>query len=255
MVAASPDPSSRFDVTVLGSSDAFCSGGHLNAAYLFETARSTFLVDCGPTALYALKRHGIDPGRLDFVIVSHLHGDHFAGLPFLLLEYLYESPRSRPLLIVGPPGIEERVWTLTRTIYRDVVARSLPFELRFHELVPEHAATIADVAILPVRVPHQVDDTAFALRLAAGGKRVLYSGDTPWIDRFLELARDVDLFLCECTAYDDSMGRHIEFTTLRPLLSRLACRRLVLIHLGREMRARAESLGVECASEGMIIRL
>src|SRR5215831_7867066 len=106
----------QVDVTILGSADAFCSAAHLNAAYLFESARSTFLVDCGPTILVAMKQRAIDTTSLDFVVVSHLHGDHFAGLPFLLLEYTYENPRQRPFVIVGPPGIEDRVWTLYRTM-------------------------------------------------------------------------------------------------------------------------------------------
>lgn len=249
------DVPAKLDVTVLGSSDAFCSGAHLNAAYLFETAGTTFLVDCGPTTLFALKQRGIDTNCIDFVIVSHLHGDHFAGIPFLILEYMYENPRRRPFAIIGPPGIEERVWTLVRTLYSDVVSKALPFALEFHELAPERTATVQGVEILPVRVPHQLEDTALALRLSVAGKHVLYSGDTPWIDRFIELARDVDLFLCECTAYAGSMGRHIEFEHLRTLLPRLACRRLVLIHLGREMREHAATLGVECATDGLLIHL
>ena len=243
------------EITVLGSSDAFCSGAHLNAAYLFRTARSTFLVDCGPTTLLGLKQRTIDTGCLDFAVISHMHGDHFAGLPFLLLEYMYENVRERPFLIVGPEGIEERVWTLFRTLYSDVHSKKLPFELRFEELVPEQPTGVADVRILPIRVPHQLEETALALQLEIGGARVLYSGDTPWIDRFLELARGADLFLCECTAYGRSMGRHIEFDHLRTLLPQLACKRLVLMHLGREMREHAASLGVECATEGLVIRI
>jgi len=248
------DPT-RLQVTVLGSADAFCSGANLNAAYFFETSRSAFLLDCGPTILYAMKKQGIDTGRIDFAIVSHFHGDHFGGLPFLLLEYMFERPRSRPFVILGPVGIEDRVRSLFRLLYRDVSAKPLPFELQFRELVPEQRTTVAEVEILPVRVPHQDDETALALRLEADGARVLYSGDTPWMDRFLDLARGVDLFLCECTAYDGSLGRHIDFTTLQPLIGRLECGRLVLMHLGREMRARAATLGVECATEGLVIRV
>src|SRR5262245_38603902 len=127
----------RPELTVLGSSDAFCSGAHPNAAYLFRSARSTFLVDCGPTTLLAMKQYHIDTTSIDFVVVSHMHGDHFAGLPFLLLEYMYENPRERPFVIAGPEGIEERVWTLFRTLYSDVHSKALPFELRFEVLVPE----------------------------------------------------------------------------------------------------------------------
>jgi ribonuclease BN (tRNA processing enzyme) len=242
-------------ITVLGAADAFCSEAHLNATYLFETARSTFLVDCGPTVLLAMKRRRLDTLRLDFVIISHLHGDHFGGLPFLLLEYMYERPRTRPFVVLGPPGIEERLWALFRALYSDLERDALGFELRVEELVPETLARIADVEVLPVRVPHQVEDVALALRLTIGDKRVLYSGDSPWIDRFLDLANGADLFLCECTAFASSMGRHVEYRQLRPLLPKLGCRRLVLIHLGREMREHAAEIEAECAVEDMIIEL
>jgi ribonuclease BN (tRNA processing enzyme) len=244
----------KLDVTILGSSDAFCSGGHPHATYMVETTQATFLVDCGPTVLLALKRQGIDTARIDFVAISHMHGDHFGGLPFLLLEYIYERPRTRPFVVLGPRGIAERVWTLMRALYPDVLPESLPFEIRFVELEPERQATIADVAIHPVRVPHQDEDVSLALAFTSGGKRLLYSGDSPWDDRFIALARGVDLFLCECTAYAEPMGRHIQWTTLKPLVPSLACKRLVLIHLGREMREHCAELGVECASEGMKIR-
>ena len=244
----------KLDVTVLGSSDAFCSGGHPYASYLVETRGATFLVDCGPTVLLAMKQHGVDTARLDFLVVSHMHGDHFGGIPFLLLEYIYERPRTRPLRVLGPAGIRDRVWTLTRALYPDVVPDALPFALEFVELEPERPTTVADVELYPVRVLHQDADVSLAIRFTAGGKRFLYSGDSPWDDRFLALARDVDLFLCECTAYEEPMGRHIQWTTLAPFVPRLECRRLVLIHLGRAMRAHCAELGVECATEGMTIR-
>jgi ribonuclease BN (tRNA processing enzyme) len=243
------------DVTVLGSGDAFCSGGHFHAAYLFETGGATFLVDCGPTILASMKQRGLDTARLDFVVVSHMHGDHFGGLPFLVLEYMYERRRERPFVVLGPPGIESRFWELFRALYRDVAAKDLPFELAFRELHPDTTTEIGGVRVGAVRVPHQIEDTALALQLEIAGRRVLYSGDSPWFDRFIELARDVDLFLCECTAYDDPMGRHIEYRTLRPRLAELRARRVVLVHLGREMREHAGEIAVECATEGMTIRL
>ena len=243
----------KLDVTILGSSDAFCSGGHPHAAYLVETTRSTFLVDCGPTVLLALKRQNIDTASIDFVVISHMHGDHFGGLPFLLLEYIYERPRTRPFVVFGPRGIADRVWTLMRALYPDVLPETLAFTFEFVVLEPEQPTTIGDVDMYPVRVPHQDEDVSLALRFTSGGKRLLYSGDSPWDERFVELARGVDLFLCECTAYEAPMGRHIQWTTLKPLVSSLGCRRLVLIHLGREMRAHCAEIDVECATEGLKI--
>jgi ribonuclease BN (tRNA processing enzyme) len=244
----------KLDVTILGSSDAFCSGGHPHATYLLESRQATLLVDCGPTVLLSLKRQGVDTASIDFVVISHMHGDHFGGIPFLLLEYVYERPRTRPFTIYGPRGIAARVWTLVRAFYPDVLPETLPFRLDFVELEPEQPTRVADLEMHPVRVPHQDEDVSLAVRFTCGDKRVLYSGDSPWDDRFIALARDVDLFLCECTAYEAPMGRHIQWTTLKPLLPSLTCKRLVLIHLGAEMRAHCAELGVECASEGLKIR-
>ena len=52
------------------------------------------LIDCGATAMVAMRRFGVDPGDVDTIFLSHLHGDHFAGLPFLLLEAHFVSHRD-----------------------------------------------------------------------------------------------------------------------------------------------------------------
>ena len=66
-------------VTIIGSGDAFGSGGRINTCFFLETAKGALLVDCGASALPALKARGIDPNRIDAIVLSHLHGDHFGG--------------------------------------------------------------------------------------------------------------------------------------------------------------------------------
>jgi len=97
---------------ILGCGDAFGNGGRNQSGYLVEAADRLFLMDCGPTTLLAMKRAGFDPRRLDVVFLSHLHGDHFGGLPFFFISYLYENPRDKPLHIAGPAGSEEKVGDL-----------------------------------------------------------------------------------------------------------------------------------------------
>ena len=79
-------------LTIVGSGDAFGSGGRFNTCFWLETAKGTLLVDCGASSLVALKARGLDHARIDGIILSHLHGDHFGGLPFLLLDAQFPQP-------------------------------------------------------------------------------------------------------------------------------------------------------------------
>jgi ribonuclease BN (tRNA processing enzyme) len=76
-------------VTVEGSGDAFGSGARYQTCIALTgdgQGHPTLLVDCGATALTALCEQQIDPNRIRTVVVSHVHGDHFGGLPFLILD-------------------------------------------------------------------------------------------------------------------------------------------------------------------------
>ena len=96
-------------VTFAGSGDAFGSGGRFQACiHLRPASAAPVLLDCGATSLGALKGLGVDPGETAAVFVSHLHGDHFGGLPFLILDAQF-SRRTKPLAVVGPPGIARRL--------------------------------------------------------------------------------------------------------------------------------------------------
>jgi ribonuclease BN (tRNA processing enzyme) len=73
-------------LTIIGSGDAFGSGGRFNTCFFLETAKGKLLVDCGASSLVALKAQGLDPNEVDGIVLSHLHGDHFGALPFLLMD-------------------------------------------------------------------------------------------------------------------------------------------------------------------------
>ena len=239
---------------ILGCGDAFGSGGRNQSAYLFEADERFFLLDCGPMTLLAMKRAGLDPRRLDAVFLSHLHGDHFGGLPFLFIEFLYETPRDKTLHIAGPPGTEEKVYQLFRLMYGGSAAKDLP-PVRFHILEPDRLATVEGIEVLPFRVPHQTQEISLGLKIQFAGKQILFSGDSAWSELFIEHARGVDLFLCECSFYDQGTGNHVRYVELRQALPRLECKKLVLTHLGEEMLARRKELPVETAEDGMVIEI
>lgn len=240
---------------ILGCGDAFGSGGRYQSGYLVQATDRLFLLDCGATTLLAMKKAGIDPSHLDLVLLSHLHGDHCAGLPFLFIDYLYRNPRRQPLQIAGPPGTERKITELFQLMYGvGKGAYELP-PACFYTLNPDEPVSIAGIQVLPFLVPHQRYEVSLGLSVGYEGKRILFSGDSAWTDLFIERARGVDLFLCECSFYDQPLGNHVSFLKLRENLPRLECKKLLLTHLGDEMLARQEELSVTMAEDGMIIDL
>ena len=104
-------------LTVIGSGDAFGSGGRFNTCFMLETAKGVLLVDFGASSLVAFKARGIDPLLIDGIVISHLHGDHFGALPFLLLDAQFLARRERPLTIAGPPGSRARIDQLLEVFF------------------------------------------------------------------------------------------------------------------------------------------
>jgi ribonuclease BN (tRNA processing enzyme) len=245
----------KMKLHVLGCGDAFGSGGRHQSGYLVQASDRLFLLDCGPTTLLAMKRARLDPMDLDAIILSHLHGDHFGGIPFFFIEYLYQKPRNRPLTIAGPPGTEERVCKLFGIMYGSgQMTRKIP-PTDFHILNPEQLESVNGIEVFPFGVPHQTHDVSLGLKVAYEGKQILFSGDSAWTDLFIKHARGVDLFLCECSFYREQAGMHVNYLTLQANLSRLKCKKLVLTHLGEEMLARRNELATMLAEDGMVIEL
>jgi ribonuclease BN (tRNA processing enzyme) len=240
---------------ILGCGDAFGSGGRNQSGYLVQAEDRLFLLDCGPTTLLAMKRSGFEPARLDAIFLSHLHGDHFGGIPFFFLEYLYLKARVLPLVVAGPPGTEERVRQLYGSMYGSGNPPAELPSIAFVTLHPEQTQTVAGINVTPFRVPHQIHDISLGLKVSYQGKEILYSGDSMWTELFIEHAKGADLFLCECSFLNEQPGMHLNYQILKANLSRLQCKNLVLTHLGEEMLANREQLPVRLADDGMVIEI
>jgi ribonuclease BN (tRNA processing enzyme) len=90
------------------------------------------LVDCGASALIAMRRYGVDPNAIDRILLTHLHGDHFGGIPFFVLDAQFMSKRTQALLIAGPAGTKKRVTEAMEVMFpgSSVVHQKFPMEFR-----------------------------------------------------------------------------------------------------------------------------
>jgi ribonuclease BN (tRNA processing enzyme) len=238
----------------LGCGDAFASGGRFQACFHLEGGPEPMLIDCGATALVALKRERIDPASIGCVALSHLHGDHFAGLPWLILDGQFTN-RTRPLLIGGPPGTEDRFRETFEALYPGAASVERRFEIRIVELAERTESELGPAVVTPFAVAHSSGAPSYALRVEYDAKVIAYSGDTEWTDELLDVARGADLFVCECNYFDKRVPGHLDYRTLASQRPRLQCERLVITHMSEDMLARVGDLGVQTAADGLVIEL
>ncbi len=236
-------------VRFLGSGDAFGSGGRFQTCIHVELDASHVLLDCGASSLIAMRSFRVDPQAIDTVLVSHLHGDHFGGVPFLILDGQFKR-RTRPLLVAGPPGIETRVRDAMEVFFPGSTRIERKFETRFIELADRVPVEVGPVHVTGFEVSHASGAPPFALRIAGQGKVVTYSGDTEWTESLVDAARGADLFIAEALCFDKRVKYHLDLATLLRHRSRLECRRLVVTHMGEDMLARLDGLAVEAAEDG-----
>jgi len=245
-------------LTVVGCGDAFGAGGRLQTSFFVRASGATFLVDCGTSVLIGMRRFGLAPNDVDSVFITHLHGDHFGGLPWLLIDAQYVSKRSRPLVVTGPPGIEQRFVAATEALYPGASKTARAFDLSFVEYDERQPVEVGGVTVTPFEVKHACGALPFALRLEAHDKVLAFTGDTAWVDVLCEAARRADLLICECFQYDVTSPMHLDYNTIDANYELLAAKRVLLTHMGEAMLARAADVDTSrylVAGDGMTIEL
>jgi ribonuclease BN (tRNA processing enzyme) len=200
-----------------------------------------------------LKAGAIDPLGIDIIVISHLHGDHFGGLPFFLVEAEVLSRRAEPLLIVGPPGLGERLERAIDNAFPGANTAGWRFRWQVIELSARTPGEVGFLRITTFPVSHFSGTAPHALRIECGDKVVAYSGDTGWTPVLAEVAKDADLFICEAYHFDKASRYHLDYKSLLSHRNELTCRRIIVTHLGEDMVKRAGDLELEAAADGMTI--
>lgn len=240
----------------IGSGDAFGSGGRFQACIALEAEGGTTLLDCGATSLVAMRQQGFDPNTVDAVLVTHLHGDHFGGLPFLILAGQF-SRRTAPLVVAGPVGIAARLVDAMETLYPGSSTVERRFVTHVLELVERERTAVGGLQVTAFPVMHASGAPAHAYRVEVEGRTIAYSGDTEWCDALVEAATGADVFIAEAYTFEREVKFHLPFAALRANRERLACGRTVLTHMSSDMLDRRGEVGegYVCAEDGLVLRL
>lgn len=219
-------------LTFVGTGEAF-DPDLPNTSLLWRGSR-TLLLDCGyrvPHALWALSR---DPDLLDGVWISHTHADHTFGLPALLL-WMRLQGRTRPLTVLGGPGVDRWLTRLCNLAYPGMRSKST-FPIEALPVSPRHPTLWGPIRLDTARTLHPVRNLAVCV---TDGARFAYSGDgapTPASER---LVAGVDLLVHEAFWLDAPDKGHAAVSQVVALAGRAGVGRLALVHVAKELRAQA----------------
>jgi ribonuclease BN (tRNA processing enzyme) len=247
---------STVSVKLLGTGDAFHSGGRLHTAFSVRCGNYHALIDCGVTTLAFMRHLEVDVAGIDAILLSHLHGDHFGGVPFILMDACYNARREKRLTIAGPQGTQLRITDTLGCLYPGApskVDERVPVE--YADYRDKQPLRVGPLEILPIPVVHPSGATAYALRVVVGGRTIAFSGDTEWTPALLDVAAGADLFICECYGYDKPVPFHLHYAQLKDALATIRARRVILTHLGRAALAHAGEMAFEVGEDGQEIEL
>ncbi len=223
-------------LTIAGSGDAFGSSGRMQTTYLLDTADGSVMIDCGATVTTALSKLGRDPNAIPYIVISHLHGDHFGGLIWIYIQALYATKRTDPLTVFGPPGIESRFNAAAEALYPGCLGVAKRFTLKFVEM--------------PTGAP------SHALRITYRDKVLAFTGDSQWTEALIACGVEADLYLVECYKYSTRVNYHMSWLEIAPQLDLIGARRVMLTHMSDEMLAKQGEVKdprVMFAEDGMVV--
>jgi ribonuclease BN (tRNA processing enzyme) len=225
-------------LTVVGCGDAFGSGGRLQTGYHVDWSGGRFLIDCGATVLIGLNRCGLDPNAIETIFISHLHGDHYAGLVWWLIHAQHVGKRTSPLTVIGPPGVAARFVSAAEALFPGSSTVPRRYDLKFMELNAGRPLEAGGVRVAAFEAKHPSGAPSHALRFELDGKVIAFTGDSEWVESLVPAGHNADLYIMECYDFEGAPRFHLSWSRIAAELDRIGAKRVMLTHMSDHMLAR-----------------
>ena len=242
-------------VTFVGSGDAFGSGGRFNTCILVEAPEICFAIDFGCSSLIAMKALGLSHNMIDAILLTHIHGDHCGGVPFLIMDGMLAAKRQTPLTIAGPAETRIGLDRVRDALFPGMDAMTPKFDVETIEMETLRPHDIRGLKVTTYPAIHTAQTNPTSMRVEVAGKVIAYTGDSEWTEHMPDLARGADLFITECYFHQKPVPFHMNYPVIRDRKGELDAKRIILTHMHDEMLAQTDAVPEDCAYDGMVLEI
>ncbi|MGY4884809.1 MAG: MBL fold metallo-hydrolase [Nanobdellota archaeon] len=217
-------------VIFLGVGEAFDENVPNNSHLIHS--KTKLLLDCGPTIPSQVWKYNPDKDFLDGIYISHLHGDHYFGIPALFLR-MWEDKRTKPLTLICQKGAKEKISQLVELAYPGMLNK-FEYPLKFIESDSGKKIKFNELTLEFSPVEHSIE--TLAVKVSDGKNIVCYGGDGMFKDETEKLYENADLLIQETYLYDQRKIGHGCITDAIEMAKRRKIKTLALTHINREFR-------------------
>ena len=219
------------EITVVGSGTVVPRLTRRQSCVVVRIGDETLIFDLGSGAVRGMLHAGLDPFNVDHIFFTHFHPDHTVDVVPLLFAINYGSKekRNRPLHITGPEPFED-FWTSIKDVWGEWMIGDYHTEISELPHVCSSPLDLPGCRLTWAPAEHRPESIAY--RLEAGGKAFVYTGDTEYSESVVNLARDTNTLLIECSFPDGSpIPGHLTPSSVARIASEAGVERVVLTHV------------------------
>ncbi len=242
-------------VTFVGTGDAFGAGGRFQTCFLVRSPGFNFVIDFGASSLISLNQLGISHNEIDAIVLTHIHGDHCGGVPFMLMDAMLGARRDKPLIIAGPRDTEARLKEVYEAMLPGMHVMTPKFDLRYIEMDVMRPCAVGAATVTPYPAIHTGETNPTSVRCEIGGKIISYTGDSAWNKHMPALGQDADLLILECYFHAKPVKFHLNYPDIKEHWDEFGAKRIILTHMSAEMLPMADDIPEECARDHMVVEL
>lgn len=195
------------------------------------------LIDCGNGIVKTLLEQNVDIKEINTLLITHLHGDHFLDIPFLIIQRKFCSACNE-LNIYCPKGTEEAIEKIINLIYSDIEDWKALRDKTKVKFIEFENLTNKEVTngyfVDSYEVKHGDFKPAYSFVLKNGDKSVGFSGDSIYCENIETIVKKTDISILDMS-FIDSNNKHMGAHDIENLVNKYD-KKIIATHMSESVR-------------------